>query len=110
MILTQTVSEKMHGIISKLDTNSNGFISFKEFRLILEIPEALKALEEVGVDPAGVVDFAELMFFEDSGPNRPRELPFAPFMELILDLRCSNLATVKDIRYTWRQMNPKMIR
>lgn len=108
MILTATVSEKMLGIVNDLDTNANGMISFVEFRRILEIPQALRALEEVGVDPAGVVDFAELMFFEDSDPNKPVELPFDTFMEMILDLRCSNTATVKDIKYMWRQIGPKM--
>merc|ERR1719456_149788 len=108
MILTATVSDKMQGIVESLDTNSNGMISFVEFRRILEIPQALRALEDVGVDPAGVVDFAELMFFEDSDPTRPVELPFDTFMEMILDLRCSNTATVKDIKYMWRQINPKL--
>jgi len=108
MILTQTVSEKMQGIVADLDTNSNGMISFVEFRKIIEIPQALRALEDVGVDPAGVVDFAEMMFFEDSDRDRPVELAFDTFMELILDLRCSNTATVKDIKYLWRQINPMM--
>lgn len=108
MILTTTVAQRMQGIVERLDTNSNGMISFVEFRQILELPQALRALEEVGVDPAGVVDFAELMFFEDSDINRPRELPFDTFMEMILDLRCSNTATVKDIKYMWKQINPKL--
>merc|ERR1719491_2078252 len=107
-ILTSTVSDKMEGIVKSLDTNANGMISFVEFRKILDIPKALRALEDVGVDPAGLVDFVELMFFEDGDPNRPVELPFDVFMELILDLRESNGATVKDIKYLWRQINPKL--
>jgi len=110
MILTQTVSDKMLGVVQSLDTNSNGMVSFAEFRRILEIPQALQALQDVGVDPAGVVDFAEMMFFEDSDPDKPVELPFDTFMEMILDLRCSNTATVKDIKYMWRQINPKVHR
>jgi len=108
MILTQTVSDKMLGVVQSLDTNSNGMVSLSEFRKILEIPQALQALQDVGVDPAGVVDFAEMMFFEDSDPDKPVELPFDTFMEMILDLRCSNTATVKDIKYMWRQINPKV--
>jgi voltage-gated sodium channel len=109
MILTQTVSEKMQGILGTLDTNSNGMISFVEFKQILDNKQALKALEEVGVDPPGVVDFAEMMFFEDSDPDKPREIPFDKFMEMILDLRSSNTAKVKDIKYLWRQMSPKVV-
>mmetsp|Transcript_98742 Transcript_98742/g.156118 ORF Transcript_98742/g.156118 Transcript_98742/m.156118 type:complete len:528 (-) Transcript_98742:130-1713(-) len=108
MITTATVSEKMQGIVSSLDINSNGKISFVEFRKILDIPEALRALEEVGVDPAGIVDFAELMFFEDGDHEKQKDLPFEEFMELVLDLRESNVATVKDIKYLCRQINPKI--
>jgi hypothetical protein len=108
MITTATVSEKMQGILDSLDLNSNGKISFLEFRKILDIPEALSALIEVGVDPAGVVDFSELMFFEDGDHEKPKDLAFETFMELILDLRESNVATVKDIKYLCRQLNPKL--
>lgn len=108
MILTQTVSEKMQGIVDSLDTNANGRISFVEFQQILLMPEALRELEHVGVDPVGVVDFAAMMFFEDSNPDKPIELPFSEFMEMILDLRESNTATVKDIKYMWRNINPKL--
>jgi len=108
MILTATVSEKMQGIVQSLDENSNGMISLKEFRQILTMPQALRALQEVGVDAAGVVDFAEVMFFEDSDTSKPIELPFEDFMEMILDLRSTNTATVRDIKYLWRQLNPKM--
>lgn len=108
MITTRAISEKMQGIVDSLDMNSNGKISFLEFRQILDIPEALTALMEVGVDPAGVVDFAELMFFEDGDHEKPKDLAFDTFMELILDLRESNVATVKDIKYLCRQINPKL--
>jgi len=73
--------------------------------LILEKPAALRALQEAGVDPAGIVDFADLFFYED---GKPIELPFDRFMELILDLRGSNSATVKDIMTLWKQINPKL--
>jgi voltage-gated sodium channel len=108
MIHTANVKDKMQGIVNNLDTNEDGKINFLEFQKILQLPEALRALEDVGVDPAGVVDFAELMFFEDSDPDKPLELPFETFMEMILDLRCSNVATVRDVKYLWRQINPKV--
>lgn len=108
MITTATVSEKMRGIVDTIDTNNNGHISFVEFRKILDIPEALRALVDVGVDPAGIVDFAELMFFEDGDHAKPKDLPFDQFMEHVLDLRDSNTATVKDIKYLCRQINPKL--
>eukprot|EP00747_Dinoflagellata_sp_TGD_P146579 gnl/TRDRNA2_/TRDRNA2_176707_c2_seq2.p1 gnl/TRDRNA2_/TRDRNA2_176707_c2~~gnl/TRDRNA2_/TRDRNA2_176707_c2_seq2.p1 ORF type:complete len:429 (-),score=109.29 gnl/TRDRNA2_/TRDRNA2_176707_c2_seq2:800-2086(-) len=61
-ILTETVTEKMSIMIQGLDTDSNDKISYKEFKQILNIPKALHALQEVGVDPVGIVDFADYFF------------------------------------------------
>eukprot|EP00928_Gymnodinium_smaydae_P079631 TRINITY_DN63509_c0_g1_i1.p1 TRINITY_DN63509_c0_g1~~TRINITY_DN63509_c0_g1_i1.p1 ORF type:complete len:510 (+),score=91.75 TRINITY_DN63509_c0_g1_i1:72-1601(+) len=100
-ILTYTVSEKMHDILGSLDRNCNSKISYKEFSKIMEMPDALRAFEEVGVNPLGIVDFAELFFFED---GQPIELTFDKFMEMVLDLRESNTATVKDVLNLWMQI------
>jgi uncharacterized membrane protein (GlpM family) len=100
-ILTMTVSEKMLQIVNSLDSNENDKISLKEFQKILEIPEALAALEEVGINPVAMVDFAELFFFED---GQPIELTFEKFMGMVLDLRESNGATVKDVLNLWMQV------
>merc|ERR1711879_1053365 len=100
-IQTLKVFSKMNGFIESLDTNTNGMISYVEFTQIMELPQALKALEDVGVNPLGIVDFAELFFFED---GHPVELSFDKFMEMVLDLRESNTATVKDVLNLWMQI------
>jgi hypothetical protein len=51
----------------------------------------VRALTEVGVDVIGLVDFADVIFEDDD------ELSFGRFMEIVLELRGSNSATVKDI-------------
>eukprot|EP00418_Pyrodinium_bahamense_P061875 CAMPEP_0179090460 /NCGR_PEP_ID=MMETSP0796-20121207/41272_1 /TAXON_ID=73915 /ORGANISM="Pyrodinium bahamense, Strain pbaha01" /LENGTH=518 /DNA_ID=CAMNT_0020788033 /DNA_START=23 /DNA_END=1579 /DNA_ORIENTATION=+ len=102
--MTRTVSEKMQSIVSSLDTDGNNQITFEEFKHILEFPEALRALEEVGVDPVGVVDFAELFFFEE---GQPIQQNFQDFMEMVLDLRGSNTATVKDVKHLWMETRNK---
>eukprot|EP00747_Dinoflagellata_sp_TGD_P142905 gnl/TRDRNA2_/TRDRNA2_176311_c0_seq13.p1 gnl/TRDRNA2_/TRDRNA2_176311_c0~~gnl/TRDRNA2_/TRDRNA2_176311_c0_seq13.p1 ORF type:complete len:482 (+),score=116.03 gnl/TRDRNA2_/TRDRNA2_176311_c0_seq13:76-1521(+) len=101
---TLDVKEKMDGIVRELDSNGNGKISYKEFTSILHIPEALLALQDVGVDPAGLVDFADLFFLED---GEYIELEFGRFMEMVLDLRGSNKSTVKDIMNLWLQFSGK---
>merc|ERR1712066_453791 len=58
-ILATPVSEKLSDIAQSLDQNFDGKISYEEFSQILEMPEALRALQEVGVNPLGLVDFAE---------------------------------------------------
>jgi len=97
-IMMNSVSEKLSGIAQSLDQNFDGMISYEEFTMIIEKPEALRALQDVGVSPLGLVDFAELFFFED---NQRVELSFEKFMEMVLDLRDSNKATVKDVLNLW---------
>jgi voltage-gated sodium channel len=100
--MLQTSShEKLYQVAKRLDTNFNGKISYAEFQLIVEDKTALAAMTEVGVNPTGVVDFAELFFFED---DRPSELPFDAFMDMILSLREENKATVKDVLDLWRRI------
>jgi hypothetical protein len=97
-ILAENVSERLQDIATQIDENFDSMISYEEFSQIVEVPEALAALQEVGVNPIGIVDFAELFFFEE---GKPVELSFEDFMEMVLDLREDNTATVKDILNLW---------
>lgn len=78
---------------SGLDADGDGMITKDEFEQLLDIPEAARALQEVGVDVIGLVDFADFIFGLDG--NIP--LTFADFMDVVLQLRGSNGATVKDM-------------
>lgn len=73
-----------------LDTSGDGLMQKDEFENLLENPEASRCLSDVGVDVVGLVDFAEFIF-------RDEELTFGDFVELVLTLRGSNTATVKDM-------------
>eukprot|EP00931_Biecheleriopsis_adriatica_P115713 TRINITY_DN91479_c0_g1_i1.p1 TRINITY_DN91479_c0_g1~~TRINITY_DN91479_c0_g1_i1.p1 ORF type:complete len:526 (+),score=114.22 TRINITY_DN91479_c0_g1_i1:100-1677(+) len=106
-LITERVIGEMKGFLGTLDEDDNGMISFNELKQILMIPEALAALDNVGVDPIGMVDFAETFFFDEKGD--PKEISFLEFMELVLDLRSTNGATVKDIMNLGRQLNAKML-
>jgi len=100
-IMQEQLSEKMREVCGNMDKDKNRHISYKEFTEILDNPKALVALEDVGVDPIGLVDFAELFFFED---GEMIELTFEAFMEMVLDLRETNDATVKDILNVWMKI------
>lgn len=100
-IRTETLTNKMLEVVSALDSDNNGMLSYKEFAQIMSKPDALNALEDVGVSPVGVVDFAELFFFEDGNPV---DLTFETFMEVILDLRETNQCTVKDLLHVWMKI------
>lgn len=90
-MLVGYVHRKVHKIVEELDKDGGGSISKDEFVQILENIEAVKALQDVGVDVVGLVDFADVIFEGDE------ELSFTKFMEVVLQLRGSNTATVKDI-------------
>lgn len=81
---------------SGLDSNGDGEISKDEFMQILTNHEATRALSEVEVDPVGLVDFADFIF-ESDDTQEETKLSFGEFMDVILELRGSNTATVKDM-------------
>eukprot|EP00415_Alexandrium_ostenfeldii_P000574 UN0574 len=68
-------------------------ISKKDFYGLLQIREAVICLDGLGVDVMGLVDLGSTVFEETS------ELDVQTFVELVLQLRSSNKATVKDMVY-----------
>jgi len=90
-MLINYVKVKMLSVIEKLDEDGNNSVSRTEFENMLREAEAVRALTEVGVDVVGLVDFADVIFEEEE------ELSFGRFMEIVLELRGSNGATVKDV-------------
>merc|ERR1712217_427383 len=76
---------------SGIDYDGNLQISKGEFETLLLNKTAARMVQDVGVDVVGLVDFADFIFKDDD------ELSFCEFMELVLQLRGSNNATVKDV-------------
>eukprot|EP00929_Paragymnodinium_shiwhaense_P095894 TRINITY_DN5720_c1_g1_i1.p1 TRINITY_DN5720_c1_g1~~TRINITY_DN5720_c1_g1_i1.p1 ORF type:complete len:790 (+),score=197.57 TRINITY_DN5720_c1_g1_i1:114-2483(+) len=76
---------------SGLDSDGDNRISRQEFESLLEKEAAAKCLQMVGVDVVGLVDFTDFIFEGD------KMLTFPDFMDVVLQLRGSNVATVKDI-------------
>lgn len=83
---------------SGLDEDGDGEISKDEFLKLLEVKDACLVLTEIGVDVFNLVDNADFIFdqnMDDDGNVTP--LTFPDFMEVVLKMRGSNGATVKDI-------------
>merc|ERR1719326_1424251 len=61
------VREKLQEVMtnSGLDEDGDGEISKVEFCKILEVPDACRTLEEVGVDVCGLIDIADFIFDEN---------------------------------------------
>jgi len=92
-LLINTVTAELRRTLSLhgLGTEGDALISRDEFGDFLAKPYALRALKDIGVDAVGLVDFADFIFAD------AQDITFAHFMDTILQLRGSNVATVKDI-------------
>mmetsp|Transcript_19226 Transcript_19226/g.43757 ORF Transcript_19226/g.43757 Transcript_19226/m.43757 type:complete len:219 (+) Transcript_19226:2-658(+) len=94
------VTHKLQEVLALIDKNGDGMISNDEFMKILEHADAIDALQEVGVDVVGLVDFADMIFMEEKDGEeeaQAKELTLQEFMTVVLQLRGSNNATVKDM-------------
>jgi len=94
--------EKLSGILQTLDTDMDGYVSKEEFGQLLTKPEACNLLRDLGIDVLGLLDFRDVIFDMDENAENTdsegyRQLDFQEFLDLIIQLRGSNHATVKDI-------------
>jgi len=87
----QFVKSYFANLVQDMDKNGDQLISREEFNSLMHMPEALKALQSVGVDVIGLVDLADFLFRDNY------QLPLRDFMDLVLQLRGANKATVRDI-------------
>lgn len=90
---------------TQADVDGSGCLDKDEFTRLNEHAKWIQLMKEVDVDPIALFDLAEFEFDSRS------ELTFADFMTLIMELRGTNQATVKDIvdlRKTLTQQTTKI--
>merc|ERR1719350_934559 len=85
------VRDTLQSTLSKLDQNRDNMISRAEFELLLVRPDCAQALADLGVDVVGLVDCVDYIFMGGE------DMSFRDFMDMILQLRGNNKATVKDV-------------
>lgn len=94
------VEATLRQILEAGDTDHDGSISKDEFVTLMESKTCVLLLEDIGIDVMGLAETADY-FFEEHFPcgasDMSRRLEFEDFMQLLLQLRGSNKATVKDI-------------
>jgi len=105
-MMVDKVNEKFSDIVNELDTSGDGSLSWDEFQLILDYPQALKALESVNVDPEIMVEMAEDFFFDD---GEKVDVTFEQFMEMVLDLRGGQCACVQNVMALAKKFNKKFL-
>lgn len=95
-LLVTVVKRKLLDMMTKsgLDADEDMMISRYEFEMLLVVPQAAKVIQDVGVDPVGLVDFADHIFRDHSSEEK---LTFSEFVDLVLELRGGKQATVKDV-------------
>jgi len=105
-MMVDKIKEKFTEIVGRLDKDGSGTLSWEEFKAILAYPDALRALESVNIDPESMVDMAEDFFFED---GEMVSVSLEEFMEMVLDLRGGQRATVKDMMGLGKRFNQKFM-
>merc|ERR1711920_800002 len=81
-----------------MDLDNDAVLTRDEFARLLNIPDAVKALSEVGVDVGGLLDMTDYIFQSDEqGQQFDNRLDFEEFMDLTLKLRGDTTATVRNI-------------
>jgi len=89
------VKSTIESMLATNDYNGNNCFDKAEFEALLENREAVQCLQKIGVDVVGLVDFADCIFRDAKYENQ--QLTTSDFMELALQMRGTNKATVKDI-------------
>lgn len=97
MIVTY-MRTKVTSIIEAV-SGEDGYVHLDVFRKLMSNRDCIQALREVGVDPVGLVDFAEFLFQDPNSEQTElsAKIPTPKFLDLLLQLRGSNIATVRDV-------------
>jgi len=89
---------KLAAVMARLDRDGTGTLSEDEFVQIMGDATIVQLLDEVGVDPIGLIDMASTIFLRDDCDDEEIEITFQEFLEIVLEARGSTVACVKDIR------------
>jgi len=96
--LTRFVSSELIKLlkIAVQDPDRTEVITKREFDKLLDLPGAVRVFNALGVDMSNVKGLKDIFFADES------EVTYTALMDLVLQLRSKNVATVKDV-YEFRQ-------
>lgn len=92
-LMVSFVKTRLYELVNTeaIDRDCNGMLHKNEFVAMLRNARCCRFINDCGVDVVGLVEFTDLIFRDTE------EIPLFSFVELILQLRGSNVATVKDL-------------
>mmetsp|Transcript_123250 Transcript_123250/g.217355 ORF Transcript_123250/g.217355 Transcript_123250/m.217355 type:complete len:129 (-) Transcript_123250:5-391(-) len=82
-----------------MDSSGDGCVTKVEFDAVMEKPDLLASLTEMGVDVVGLIDFATFVF------NECEELSYNNLLHMVLKFRGAKTATVKDVMDMRKQLS-----
>merc|ERR1712232_76881 len=88
---------------SGVDSVNDTILTKKDFQNMLLSQKGLEIIYELGVDGLGLLDMADVIF-EDCEKHGAEGLRFADLTQIVLNMRATNQATVKDVNTQMRVM------
>jgi hypothetical protein len=105
---SMTVSHVAFGLRSAmhhLQKDTSVDLSHADFRHLLVQPEVASIVHEAGVDVVVLLDHSDIIFESLQQEDGEREMTFEKFIDVVLNMRTANSATVKDISQQLRLMS-----
>jgi len=96
--------DQLWALVMDQDEDYDGVLSTAEFWRLMENPDTCKLLQALDVDVEGLVNVASFVFEQHGG-----SLSRTEFLHVILNIRGSKKATVKDHMETRKFLNTKMV-
>lgn len=96
------MEEKVEHLAKSLDVHQRGRIAKADFEQVFKRPEVILSLTDLGVDVAGLLDFAHFVFQENE------DLSYANFEHMVVQFRSGRSATVKDVMHMRKQMSSQL--
>lgn len=93
-MMLEFVHSRMQAAMTQIDVDGDNRVSKTEFMKILQNPQAVHSLLEIGVDPWTLLEYRDFIFETDDGQDI--DLSFEKFLSLVVSLRSTNMATVRD--------------
>eukprot|EP00930_Biecheleria_cincta_P037727 TRINITY_DN25922_c0_g1_i1.p1 TRINITY_DN25922_c0_g1~~TRINITY_DN25922_c0_g1_i1.p1 ORF type:complete len:550 (-),score=94.10 TRINITY_DN25922_c0_g1_i1:185-1834(-) len=91
------MKQHLRGMLVALDLNRNEHISKDELLRVVEIPLAVKVLEELEVKPEDLIELTESLYEDDLANGRVQDVTREELMEVILKVRGNRSVMMQDI-------------